>query len=225
MTDFSTIKDSWETILSNEANGTYSTKYSIGDTKQIDLGTYGKHFFEIIAFDTDDKADGSGKAKITWLSKTLITTYKMNSASKTVDGITSYTAGGWEYSDMRAWLKSDVKPLLPEVVRNAIVPVTKVSCTYTTELIKDGQTTTDDVWIPGGREIFNNTNYETTGAVYNTRFASNPDRIKYNSAGSASYWWLRSAISVNNFRCVHSSGSEYGNGANNQNGVALGFCI
>ena len=225
VTEFSTIRDSWETILANEANGTYSTKYSIGDTKQIDLGTYGKHYFEIIAFDTDDKADGSGKAKITWLSKTLITTHAMNSSQKTLDGITSYTVGGWENSDMRAWLKSDVKPLLPETVRNAIVPVTKVSSTYTTALVKDGQTTTDDVWIPGDREIFNNTNNETTGAVYNTRFTSSSNRIKYNSAGSAGSWWLRSAYSANYFRYVSSSGGEYYDGAHGQNGVALGFCI
>ena len=217
LTDFSTIQDSWETILANEANGTYSTKYSIGDTKQIDLGTYGKHYFEIIAFDTDDKADGSGKAKITWLSKTLITTHAMNSIQN--------AAGGWENSDMRAWLKSDIKPLLPEVVRNAIVPVTKVSSTYTTALVKDGQTTTDDVWIPGHREIYNNTNYETTGVVYSTKFNSQSSRVKYNSAGSAYGWWLRSAVSAGDFRCVNSYGSENSNNAYSQRGVALGFCI
>ena len=217
ITDFSTIKDSWETILANEANGTYSTKYIIGDTKQIDLGTYGKHFFEIVAFDEDDRADGNGKAKITWISKSVITTHKMN--------LNGTTSGGWENSDMRAWLKSDVKPLLPEVVRNAIVPVTKVSSTYTTALVKDGQTTTDDVWIPGDREIFNNTNNETTGAVYSTRFTSSSNRIKYNSSGSASLWWLRSANSGSYFRCVNNYGNENNDNANYSFGVVLGFCI
>ena len=218
ITDFSTIKDSWETILANEANGTYSTKYIIGDTKQIDLGTYGKHFFEIVAFDEDDRADGNGKAKITWISKSVITTHKMN--------LNGTTSGGWENSDMRAWLKSDVKPLLPEVVRNAIVPVTKVSSTYENNaLVKDGQITTDDVWIPGDREIFNNTNNETTGAVYSTRFTSSSNRIKYNSSGSASGWWLRSATSGSGFRCVDGGGNEGNNYANYSYGVVLGFCI
>ena len=223
ITDFSTISDSWADIIANNDN--YATDYKIGDTKLLDLGSMGKQYMELVAFDTDDKADGSGKARMTWISRDLLTNHVMNHNQKTVDGITAYTAGGWENSDMRAWLKSDVKPLLPEVVRNAIVPVTKVSSTYTTTLVKDGQTTTDDVWIPGDREIFNNTNCETTGAVYNTRFTSSSNRIKYNSAGSAYSWWLRSAISANIFRYVNYYGIENDNVASSQNGVALGFCI
>ena len=222
ITDFSTISDSWAEII---ANNNYATDYKIGDTKMVDLGSMGKQYMELVAFDTDDKADGSGKARMTWILRDLLTTYAMNSSQKTVDGITSYTAGGWEHSDIRAWLKSDVKPLIPEVVRNAIVPVTKVSSTYTTSLVKDGQTTTDDVWIPGDREIFNNTNNETTGAVYSTRFASSSNRIKYNSAGSADSWWLRSANNADNFRSVNNGGNESGGYAYSSRGVVLGFCI
>lgn len=225
VTDFSTIQDSWTEIFANEANGTYSTKYKIGDTKQLDLGTEGKHFMEIVAFDTDDKPNSGGKAKITWISKTLLNTTKaMNSSQKTVDGETAYTAGGWENSDMRAYLKNTIKPLIPEVVRNNIVEVTKVQSIYTGgALVKDGQTTTDDVWIPGAREIFNNSNYETTGAVYSSKFTSNANRIKYRS-GSANYWWLRSAGGAGYFRCVGGGGGGDNGYAGGSSGVALGFC-
>lgn len=212
-----TITDSWSEIFANEANGTYSTKYSIGDTKMLDLGTEGQHLMEIVAFDTDDKADGTGKAKITWISKDLLaTTYVMN--------ITATTEGGWEQSSMRDYLKTTIKPLIPQNVRNAIVPVTKVSSTYTGgAMVIDGQTTTDDVWIPGHREIFNDTGYETTGAVYSSKFSNTNSRIKKRS-GSELWWWMRSASSASRFRSVTDSGSDRYMIPSERNGVALGFC-
>jgi len=220
-----TITDTWSEIFTAESDGTYSTKYSIGDTKMLDLGTEGQHLMEIVAFDTDDKADGSGKAKITWISKNqLATTHTINATKKTVDGETTYTAGGWEHSDMRAYLKETVKQLIPETVRNAIVPVTKVSSTYTGGAkVKDGQTTTDDVWIPSNHEVGFGTDYETTGAVYSGKFTSNVSRIKKRN-GSAKYWWLRSVNDANYFRLVYSDGYSYNFNANHVYGVALGFC-
>lgn len=220
-----TITDTWSEIFTAESDGTYSTKYSIGDTKMLDLGTEGQHLMEIVAFDTDDKADGSGKAKITWISKDqLATTHAMNATQKTVDGETAYTAGGWEHSDMRAYLEDAVKPLIPQTVRDAIVPVTKVSSTYTGGAkVKDGQTTTDDVWIPSNHEVGFGTDYETTGAVYSGKFTSNASRIKKRNS-SAEYWWLRSVASASYFRRVNSDGYSNGNSAYNVYGVALGFC-
>jgi len=220
-----TITDSWSEIFAAEQDGTYSTKYSIGDTKMLDLGTEGQHLMEIVAFDTDDKADGSGKAKITWMSKDqLATTQKMNASQKTVDGETAYTAGGWEHSDMRAYLKDTIKPLIPETVRNAIVPVTKIQSTYTGgALVKNGQTTTDGVWIPSNHEVGFGTDYESAGAVYSGKFTNDASRIKKRN-GSAKGWWLRSAYNSSNFRYVNSYGYSSNSNASNAVGVALGFC-
>ena len=180
---------------------------------------------EIVAFDEDDRADGNGKAGITWISKTLLnTTHAMNSNQKTVDGETAWIAGGWEHSDMRNYLKNIIKPLIPETVRNAIVEVTKVSSTYTGGAkVIDGQTTTDDVWIPGHREIFNAATYESTGAVYSSKFNSNTNRIKKRNS-SVLNWWLRSVISSDYFHRVKTSGSDNGFYAYDEEGVALGFC-
>ena len=216
-----TITDSWSTIL---ANTNPSASYSIGDTKYIDLGTEGKHLMEIVAFDEDDKADNSGKAKITWLSKTLLnTTQKMNASDKTVDGETAYTAGGWLHSDMRSYLKNTIKPLIPQEVQSAIVEVTKVQSIYTNGAkVVNGQTTAEDVWIPSNYEIFGITSYESIGARYR-KFASASDRIKKHN-GSAYYWWLRSVDSANGFRRVGSNGNSTTVGASNLSGVALGFC-
>ena len=58
-----TITDTWEQIFAAEADGTYSTKYAVGDTAKFVLGESETVVMQIVAMDTDDLADGSGKAK------------------------------------------------------------------------------------------------------------------------------------------------------------------
>lgn len=175
---------------------------------------------EIVAFDTDDRADGQGKAGITWISKGLLNTMKpMNT--------TATTAGGWSQTVMRSYLKSTIKPLIPTVVRNAIVEVTKISSTYSNGIVKNGQTVTDDVWIPSVHEIFSDNSivrdfYESTGAQYTAY--SYLKRIKSHN-GSITKWHLRSADKSTCFIVVTEQGSDNGsNRATTECGIALGFC-
>lgn len=185
----------------------------------LDLGTEGNILMEIVAFDEDDKADGTGKAGITWISKDLLATaHNMND--------TATTTGGWESSGMRSYLKTTIKPLIPETVRNGIVEVSKVSSTYNKTnktILINGQTTTDDVWIPGVREIFGTSNHESTGANYSGKFTSDSDRIK-RIAGVAKRWWLRSSYGSTSFRYVVASGGMSGEVATASRLIALGFC-
>ena len=208
-----TIEDDWSTIL---ANTNPSASYSIGDTKYVDFGTYGKQLMEIVAFNEDDKADGTGKAKITWLSKKIVTAHAMNATATTV--------GGYDDSNMKSWIISDVLPQLQNNIRSAIVPVTKISGTYENgATVINGQTATESLWIPSEYEMYGTTTWENTGARY-SKFDTNAKRIKYNSSGSANFWWLRSVYSTSHFRCVSSSGSASLSTAYNTNGVVLGFC-
>lgn len=215
-----TIEDDWATILANQ---NYATDYSIGDTKYLDLGTEGKHLMEIVAINTDDRADGNGKAGLTWISKDLLNTkHKMNPANSG-GAIGTGANGGWENCEMRTYLKNTIKPLIPATVRNSIVEVSKISSNYNGALVVDGQTTTEDVWIPSHHEVFNLTTYETQGAAYNNKFYDNPLRVK-KIGGTTSSWWLRSAKTNNQFCKVYSGGSEYYGGAQADDGIALGFC-
>lgn len=94
-----TITDTWEEIFAAIANGTYATKYSIGDTKLLNLGTEGTVAMQIIAFDTDDLADGSGKAHITWLSEQLLkTSRRMNPALVAKKTVKFDPAGAYPWS-------------------------------------------------------------------------------------------------------------------------------
>jgi len=209
-----TITDDWETIL---ANSSPSASYSIGDTKYLDLGTEGKHLMEIVGIDVDDRADGQGKAGLTWISKTLLNTrHKMND--------TATTEGGWEVTSMRAYLKNTIKPLIPAEVRNAIVNVTKISSIVTNgTMVKDGQTTTDDVWIPSAYEVGSSNSYESIGPVYTMKFNSATNRIKEQNH-SAINWWIRSASSTVDFCRINTGGYDSVIDANKVQGIALGFC-
>lgn len=231
-----TIEDDWATIIANIDNGTYATKYSVGDTKIISLGTEGNVTMQIVAIDTDVKADGSGNAPITWVSEYLPkTSYRMNPAIVSTtdeDGNTVYTEGtgtigGWEKTEMRSYLKETILPLIPTEVSERIVEVTKYTRTYNTAgSAVNNVATTENVWIPSYREIFGSTSLETQGVMYTGLFTDATSRIKYKvGASSAGWWWLRSAVGTYFFVSVCSDGSYGYNFASNSGGVALGFCL
>lgn len=177
---------------------------------------------ELVGKGVDTKADGSDNSTLTtWISKTLIITHNMNESNNTNITVTDGEDRiGWKGSAMRTWLQGTLKSAIPEIVRNAIKPVNKTQSIWSgSALVKDGQTTEDDVWIPSNHEIFNDSAYETQGPVYTLG-----TKIKlYNS--SADIWWLRSASSTSYFRFVNSYGNASSNYANITSGVALGFCL
>lgn len=212
-----TITDSWAQILANEDNGTYGSKYSIGDTRIVSIGGEDV-LMEIVAFDTDDLTAG-GKAKITWVSKGVIEQRRMNE--------TGTTANGWADTEMRSYLRDTLYPTIESTVRAAIKEVTK---TYRVKSPSDTTASiTDTVWIPSALEAGDtDTSYiEASGAAYSEKFNSNTARVKNNSpvgVGSAVAWWLRSAYSGSASRSVSTDGSFGGRGAGYQQGLVLGFC-
>lgn len=212
-----TITDSWAEILANEDNGTYSTKYSIGDTRIVSIGGEDV-LMEIVAFDTDDLAAG-GKAKITWISKGAIERRRMNA--------TAITTNGWADTEMRSYLRDTLYPTVESTVRSAIKEVTK---TYRVKTPSDTTASiTDTVWIPSYKEVgYTNATYvEDSGVVYDGKFTDAASRVKVNDKsglGSAGYWWLRSAYNSSNFSYVSNVGNEGSYSATSQFGLALGFC-
>ena len=69
-----TITDSWDDIFAAELDGTYKTKYAIGDTINLDVGSEGIVNAQIAAFDVEG-------AKIVWITEQpLKTDHRMNPA-------------------------------------------------------------------------------------------------------------------------------------------------
>lgn len=227
-------KYTWDAVFASIDAGTYATDYAIGDMIPLDLGSEGLINMQIVAFDTDDLADGSGKAPITWIAKELLLTkHRMNPNREGTSG--AYTEGtgaigGWEKSEMRTYLTETIKPLIPEEVRNAIVPVTKYSMICNTDgSLVNNVATTDDVWIPSYREIFGETTYETYGVTYSEKFPDTDSRIKQIVGGSAFYWWLRTPQKASYdtsryFLSVNISGGVKEWVSSSNVCVALGFC-
>lgn len=218
----------WDQVIASTKTGKYKT-FTGAPIKELDLGPEGIVHMQIAGIDEDDLADGSGKAPLTFISKELLATkHRMNPArtpSSAPYNEGTGTIGGWEKCEMRTYLKTTIKPLIPENVRNAIVNVTKYSRTFDMSgTAVNDVVTTDDVWIPSYREFFGGTSYESSGPVYTDLFDSASARIK-NLNGIAIAWWLRSASSATGFRYVNNGGTG-GNGSTGSSyGVALGFCL
>ena len=202
---FPQFTDTWEQILAAESDGTYSSKYSVGDTKLISVNG-ADYYAEIAAFNKDELADGNETAKITWILSTLLNEgHIMNSAL----GVP------WGESELRSWLNDTVLPTLPAAVKNGIKGVRKSSYN---SILQEDEWTTDALWIPSKREVYADSSCETSGVVYS--FGS---RVKYKGS-AVSYWWLRSQASSSNFYAITSTGTGTGNSPTNRNGVLLGFC-
>lgn len=108
------IADSWEDIVASVNDGSYSSKYKIGNYKPLDLGSEGIVNMQIVGMSADTLADGSGKAKTTWLSKEVLKTTRYVNDTMTatkyafVDGA-SWTASGDTWTSQNGYSVSDAK--------------------------------------------------------------------------------------------------------------------
>lgn len=218
LTDFSTIKDSWSEILAAEQDGTYSTKYAIGDTKK-EVINGNDVYMQIVAFDTDTLT-GGGTAKITWVAKNISEKHCMNTSRS--------NSGGWAQSEMRSWLRNTVYTGLDSELKTAIKEVEK---TYYINSTSTAATVSDTLWIPSWREICMPASQtdakESSGPRYSIAFTDSDSRKKYNLAvGEMGKWWIRSAhrVASTPFSAVSNAGTSAYDDANVQNGVVFGFC-
>ena len=217
--EYKLITDSWEQIIANIDNGKYKKRYTVGNYKPLDLGSQGVINMQIVAMDADEKSDRMGTAAITLVAeKPLASKYYMNPAyQQGVEGTGSL--GGWGKSQLRTWLKSNIKPLIPEQVRNRIVEVDKYTRIIdTSNTAVNNVITADDVWIPSYREV-GQSGAETLGVVYNKAFSD------VNIRRGMGYWWLRTAYAYPNFRMVNGYGSYSFYHSDVSYGIMLAFCL
>jgi len=219
-----TINDSWSTIVASAKDGSYKTKYTIGDLKTVDLGDEGLHQMQLVAFDADDKADGSGKAPMTWVMNDLLKTTRRMNPPKVNGQEGTGALGGYDKTEMKTYLTETILPLFPTNIRNNIVPVTKHQKAYDASGTTFQESTTETLWIPGHKEIFNSTSYDTDGPAYSDVFKDDTSRIKKRN-GSTYDWRLRSASSTANFSGVYYNGGVSNGDASARSGVCPGFCM
>ena len=242
--------DSWATVVAAIKAGNTSA-YHLGDTKEVDMGTLGTHTIRIANTTTPSECNTTGFSQtacgFVLEFADIITRHRMNpytDATTNGDG----NKGGWEYSDMRAFLNSTIYAKenidysttgiyssLPEVLRNAIIDTRVVSGHGSVDTTN--YTTTDKLYLLSRREVWNYTGtYDTASeqtrqmdyyASQNVTTSSYAAAIKKDSSGTASYWWLRSAYSTNtdSFIIVSSIGTGSNYYASSTNGVSPAFRI
>ena len=206
--------DSWETIVTAVKENNIS-KYNVGDTKEIDMGTYGTHTLRIANSSTPSECSTSGFSQtacgFVLEFADIITYHKMNDTNTNV--------GGWPASSMYTFVNNDIYNAIPDEIKNAIIDTTVVSgygYNDTTNF-----TSTDKLYLLAPEEIytdFDDTDdtakdltrtldyYTNIGVTTSNRSGS----IKKNGT-SASGWWLRAAdySDANFFYIVSRYGTYY----------------
>ena len=182
---------------------------------------------QIVGFNHDDLADGSGKAGITFGMKDLyLTTPPMNSSTT--------NAGGWDECQMRTSTMQEIFNNLPDELQAVIKTVNKkaTSGSQSTSIT----TSQDKLWLYSEVELDGTTEsgYKDEGTQYEYWQSHNTDsdRVKRidngrGPEGGDDDYWLRSPITVSSsaFRTITSGGvvSSYYSGGSC--GVCFCFCI
>ena len=144
--NFST--DDWETIIDairEENDGVYN----VGDTKEIDLGSYGKHTLRIANKSTPSECSGTGFSQtacgFVLEFADIITDHVMNDARTNV--------GGWPATSMRTFVNNDIYNAIPSEIKNAIIDTTVVSGHGSTSG-ETNFTSTDKLYLLTPKEIY-----------------------------------------------------------------------
>lgn len=233
----------WQEIKEILDSGKAKEVFEIGDEREETLITGEKITLVILGFGQDERVSG-GKVNMTIGLKNLMDgDFEMN--------LTNTNEGGWGKSRMRTVYMERVFKLLPEELRNIIVPVKK--CTSAGGGSTDITVSEDKLFLFSLAEIYSqrgisksdNSNisgnadtYQEEGTQYEyfkellgdaDPYDDNEEIIKRkaNGGGTASGWWLRSPSvgRTGGFRYVGSGGGVGGNGAGYTYGVCFGFCV
>ena len=210
--------DSWITI-SHAVKINNTSKYKVGDTKTVDMGSLGTHTLRIANMSTPNECNDSNFSQsacgFVLEFVDIITTHNMNPRGdhngKTYEY--GWNKDGWPASAMYKFLNdesdsSSIINLLPKELKNVIKPTITVSgrggedtVEYFTSTDKLYLLSTAEIWSQGrvntidydtARDKTRQLDYYKKEGVTTDSFTS---VIKKDSAGSAKWWWLRSAIS------------------------------
>ena len=215
-----TITDTWAEILEAEGNGTYTSKYSLGDTKFAWFRGE-PVLMQIVAFDTDILSDDSGYAKISWMTYGLQRYSAYNYKSKS-------TLGGWAESEIRQLLIDRYYNKMDTSLKPYVKQVKKYSrYVNPSGTVERNQLSNDYIWIPSWREMTGDTAYENTGGYYTSFFTSASSRTK--NAGVTNYGKLRyltrTLYSSSQLVSIYTNGTSFNSGITaTDNGVVFGFC-
>ena len=225
--------DDWATIAAAAKSGAYVGKYNVGDTKEVDLGSLGKHTVRIANTSTPAECSQEGFSQtacgFVLEFADIIGTKSMNPLSKNL--------GGWPASSMRSYLSKDIYNALPTDLQDAITDTKVVSGHGASD--SANFTSTDKLYLLSTAEVWaqgTSNTIDSDAGIANTRqldYYAGVTTNSYSKAikklnGSKEAWWLRTAESKtsSNFYYVNSIGIWSTHWANTwSDGVSPAFRI
>ena len=226
---------SWEVIASNAKNcvdNPDSCAYEVGQTKTVEMGSFGTHTLRIANKSTpsDCNTEGFSQSACGFVVEftDIITTHMMND--------TATNKGGWPDSSMHTYLNNDIYNALPEDLRGVIKKTITVSG-HGEDDTGDFTSPEDKLYLLAPKEIYSGWSNKYDTAKNKTRqldyyknigvTTSNIGGAIKKNNGSDDWWWLRSASSSSNygFYYVNSYGAWNNPNANNTGGVSPAFRI
>lgn len=208
------MPEAFAELVNHIKAGDYKSHYSIGDTFRTPVTGLNVMDFEIVAFDADEKADGSGYAPVTLISK-----YVFARMSKFADS----TSSVWGNGALRQFVYGTMLPMFPKSLQKAMVPVKK----YSREKYSSS-TTTETLWVPSAHELSSAVKIaETNGPTYDPPFSNDASRAKTTLSVTAQNYWTRSIAGSNGTPFyISTSGTPSMNySATKELYVVLGFCL
>ena len=230
-TSISFAEDSWKTIAKLVHEGEIDN-YNVGDTKTVDLGTYGTHTLRIANTSTPSECSETGFSQtacgFVLEFADIITTHNMND--------TADNSGGWPASRMYTFVNNNIYNSLPTDLRNVIIDTTVVSG-YGDLINGDTEnfTSIDKLYLLAPKEIYTNWSSSLDTAEDLTRTldyytsigatTSKNSGAKKKNGNTALDWWMRTAASRYDFFFVFDDGYYSTTRATNTFGVAPAFRI
>ena len=227
--------DSWSTIISsvkvNNKRG-----YKVGDTKEIDLGTYGTHTLRVANISKSDSCGNSGYSEsgcgFVIEFADIITNRVINS--------TSTTRGSWSATTIRTFVNNDIYNLLPTDLKKGILNTNVITGHGNSE--DNNSTSTDKLYLLSPIEIYGSvsTTYDSAINVTNQLDYYKQNNVSLNSydfaikntvvsggTGSANAWWTRTPAQImdGQFMMVTDTGNLYSTYLTQQLGVSPAFRI
>ena len=207
-------EDSWDTIVKAVKAGK-TEKYKVGDEKEVDLGTYGKHNVRIANMSTPDecKQEGFSQSACGFVVEftDIITTHNMNPKGEYKGETYSngWNIDGWPASQMKTFIDNDIYNSLPNELKSVIITTETVSGHGSEDT--NNFTSSDNLYLLAPKEIYSDWSdrfdtardktrqldyYNSKGVTTNSYAAA----IKKDSAETSARWWLR---------CYNSSSNNY----------------
>ena len=219
--------DSWSTIAANVKNGNTS-KYDVGDTKEVDLGSLGIHTVRIANMSACTTETSETACGFVVEFADIITNQKFNSTATNV--------GGWKDSKLRTYVNGTIYNALPSDLQN-VITTTRVVSGHGSTAGEANFETQDKLYLLSSEEIYGDF-ASSSSSQYDTALGTSKQLDYYKNLGvtttnyslaakSNFYWWLRSAYSIYNhaFLLVYSVGYWTGISADGENGISPAFRI